>query len=115
MEPLTPVPAQLLTNTAPAARVTGAAGEKDLRAKCADFEALFINQLLQTMRKGVLKSGLLDGGLQENIYTGMFDEQVAADIARGKGIGLGELLYTQLVKTRGSEPAIGTTRMPGNR
>jgi flagellar protein FlgJ len=33
-----------------------------------EFEAIFIKQMLDTMRKTVNKSGLLDGGMAENIF-----------------------------------------------
>jgi flagellar protein FlgJ len=102
MKPLTPVPAQILTATSSSnaqARISSHGQDRHIRELCSEFEALFINQMLQIMRKSIPKSGLLGGGLQEDIYTGMFDERLAAQLSKGKGIGLGEQLYEQLVRS----------------
>lgn len=103
MKPLTPVPAQILTATSSSnaqGRISSRGhDDRHLRELCSQFEALFINQMLQIMRKSIPKSGLLGGGLQEDIYTGMFDEQLAAQLSKDKGIGLGEQLYEQLARS----------------
>ena len=47
------------------------AGSKDtarLKKACSDLEAIFIKQMLDSMRKTVNKSGFLDGGMAENIF-----------------------------------------------
>jgi flagellar protein FlgJ len=102
MKPLTPVPAQILTATSSSnaqERASSPGQDRHLRELCSQFEALFINQMLQIMRKSIPKSGLLAGGLQEDIYTGMFDERLAAQLSKGKGIGLAEQLYHQLARS----------------
>ena len=45
--------------------------ENDVIEKLKDFEALFVDMLLRSMRKTVMKSGLIDGGNAEDIYQGM--------------------------------------------
>ena len=42
--------------------------KKRLRQVSEDFEALMINQMLKEMRKTVDKSGLIDGGMAEQIF-----------------------------------------------
>ncbi len=76
-----------------------AARERELREACAGFEAIFINQLLKTMRESVPESTFFGKSLQRDIYTSMFDMQVADRVAHGKGIGIGDLLYRQLSRT----------------
>jgi flagellar protein FlgJ len=105
MQPKIPIPAQVLTASSSAEaytqRTLTVERDPELRKACAEFESVFINQLLKTMRKGIPEGGLLDGGYREEMYTSLLDEQVARKIAHGQGIGLGEQLYRQL--SRASE------------
>lgn len=74
--------------------------EKGLEKACADFESIFIYQLLQTLRKTVPKGGYLSNKTSRgDMYTMMFDQKVAEDLAkRGGGIGLRTILLDQLDK-----------------
>jgi Rod binding domain-containing protein len=77
-----------------------------LREACSEFEALFINLLLKELRATVGKSGLMDGGQAEEIYTGMMDTEMARDLAAKGGIGLADILYRQLDPTRAERPSV---------
>lgn len=70
--------------------------EKKLRQACADFEAIMLNQLLNMARESLPEGGLFDGGHAENIYRSMQDEELSKQLASGKGMGLGELLFQQI-------------------
>ena len=76
--------------------------EVKLRKACADFESIFIYQLLQTMRKTIPVGGILSNkNSRSDIYTTMFDQKIAEDLAkRGGGVGLQKMLYQQLGNTR---------------
>lgn len=74
--------------------------DKEIKKVCADFEAMFIKRMLETMRKGMPK-GFLDGGFQGDIYTGLFDDQFSKVLSEGKGIGIGAQLYRNLVHKYG--------------
>ena len=76
----------------------GTAARPSLEQTCREMESLFLYQLLKQMRATVEKSGLLDGGSAEELYTSMLDAEVAKEVSRGKGIGLAELLYRQLAE-----------------
>jgi len=71
-------------------------GSRDeLKKACADFEAIFINHMLKTMRRAIPQSGNNFPG--KDIYSTMVDQKVAEDLAkRGGGIGLQEMLLRQL-------------------
>ena len=69
---------------------------KDLREACQLFESLFIHQLWKAMRETVDKSGLIDGGEGEEIFTDLLDQKTSEVMARRGGIGLAEDLYRQL-------------------
>lgn len=117
MKPISPVPIHLLINTSnslDSQRFPVPGKGKDLRTACSEFESLFLNKMLQNMRRTIPESGLLDGGMQEDIYTGLFDEQVARAVARGKGMGLGEMLFRRLAdtyKNNGDSQCTATHRM----
>ena len=76
--------------------------DKEIKKVCTDFEAMFIKRMLETMRKSTLKSGLFNGGMQEDIYTDLFDEQLSKVLAEGKGMGIGAQLYKDLVHRYGN-------------
>lgn len=71
---------------------------KDLRAACADFEAHMTNQLLKAMRKTIPTDGLLPKSKGEEMFQSMLDQELATQMAQGKGMGFGETLYKQLVQ-----------------
>lgn len=70
--------------------------EKKLRQACADFEAIILEKMLSTMRESVPKSGLLETGFAEATYQAMHDQELAKQLANGKGMGLGDKLYHDL-------------------
>jgi Rod binding domain-containing protein len=75
---------------------------KRLEDACAEFESLFINLVMKQMRKTVTKSGLIDGGMGEEIFTGMMDEEIAKQMSFRQGLGLRGALIEQLTGVRGS-------------
>jgi flagellar protein FlgJ len=81
--------------------------EKDekLKQACRDFEAIFISNMLKTMRKTIPKSGFTESSNQKDIYNAMYDEQLASFIANGrKPMGIGEKLYQDLSRKIDSMP-----------
>ena len=82
-----------LKNMTPA---TDKADEARLEKACKDFEAIILNQMLSAMRKAVPEGGLFEKSYGEKIYQSMMDEELSKNIAHGKGMGLGEMLFRQL-------------------
>ena len=58
------------------------------------FESLFINMMMQSMRKAVPESGLFSQSATQ-LFTSMFDQQITQQAA-GKGFGLADMLIKQL-------------------
>jgi flagellar rod assembly protein/muramidase FlgJ len=58
------------------------------------FESLFINMMMQSMRKAVPESGLFNHSATQ-LFTSMFDQQIAQQAA-GKGFGLADIITKQL-------------------
>ena len=68
----------------------------ELYKACLDFEAIFIKQMLNVMRKTVQKDGLLDGGLSEDIFEDMLYDEYAKKMAQTAQFGLAETMYLQI-------------------
>lgn len=65
-----------------------------LKQSAKQFEAVFINMMLQTMRKASFNSGLLQSH-EKTLYTSMFDQQLSQTLAN-KGFGLADMMLVQL-------------------
>ena len=68
--------------------------QEGLRAAAKQFEALFMNTLLKTMREASPSDGLFDSE-QTRMYTAMLDQQMAQSVA-SRGLGLADMLVKQL-------------------
>src|SRR5512135_3538755 len=60
------------------------------------FEALFMQMVLKSMRDATPKSGLFDSPGQD-MYTGMLDQQLATTVAQS-GTGLADVIARQLTR-----------------
>lgn len=69
--------------------------KKNLREVASQFEAIFIQNLLKGARAGSLAPGALDGP-HSDTYREMYDQQLAITLAKGKGIGIADMLVRQL-------------------
>ncbi len=74
--------------------VNGEAGALDKAAQ--QFEAMFVETLLKSMRATTPGNSLLGNGNDAQLYQQLFDQQMAENIASGPGIGLAELLTRQM-------------------
>jgi len=62
-----------------------------------DFEALFIKQMLDVMRKTIHKEDdMLGGGLGQDIYEDMLYNEYAKKMASTAQFGLAEMIYRQV-------------------
>jgi peptidoglycan hydrolase FlgJ len=69
----------------------------DLYKACQDFEALFIKQMLDVMRKTVNKEDdILGGGMSQDIYEGMLYDEYAKKMAETAQFGLADMIYRQV-------------------
>jgi len=63
---------------------------------CREFEALFIKQMLNSMKKTVDKSGLIERGMSEEIFEDLLYDEYAKKISETANLGISTLLYRQL-------------------
>ncbi|MGI6550224.1 MAG: rod-binding protein [Syntrophomonadales bacterium] len=95
-----PIPRQLNT---PAEKVVGGKGksapadnETRLMQACRDFEAIFLGELLKSMRKTVPQGGLLENSFGQDVFQSMLDDEYAQSMALSRSTGLAEILFQQL-------------------
>jgi peptidoglycan hydrolase FlgJ len=77
-----------------------AAGNNDpaaIRTVAEQFEAMFTRMMLKSMRDAVGPDPMF-GSDQEQMYQGMADDQLSIQLAKGKGLGLADMLVRQLQK-----------------
>ncbi|MDA8328443.1 MAG: flagellar assembly peptidoglycan hydrolase FlgJ [Betaproteobacteria bacterium] len=74
-----------------------------IKAVSKQFEAVFLNMMLKSMREAVPQDGVLDSD-QSRLYTSMLDQQLSQNMA-SKGIGLGDMLVQQLSRNSSAMPA----------
>lgn len=71
------------------------AGSADaLKTASTQFEAMFVNMMMKSMRDASPQDGLMDSQ-QTKMFTSMLDQQTSQNIAK-KGIGLSDMLIRQL-------------------
>lgn len=85
------------------------AGQRKLKKAANDFEAVFIQQLIDAMDKTVdREDSLLGGGEAEKTFRGMLNQQMATNIAQssstGGGFGMARSVFEQSVQLL-EEPA----------
>ena len=82
--------------------------DKALKAVAQQFESVFMNMMLKSMREATPQDGMFDNE-QTKLFTGMLDQQLAQNIS-SKGIGLADILVKQLSKNSGNTISNGTTK-----
>ena len=65
----------------------------------AQFESIFLQQMLKSMRDATVKSGLFESSQMET-YQSMADQQLAVQLSEQGGIGLARMMVEQM-QTRG--------------
>ncbi len=74
--------------------------EETLRAVAEQFEALFLQMMLKSMRDASLGDSMLDND-NTKTYQSMFDKQISIEMSKGEGIGLADMLVQQLRGNKG--------------
>jgi flagellar protein FlgJ len=75
-----------------------------LKTAAQQFEAMFVNMMMKSMRDATPQEGMLDNQ-QTKMFTTMLDQQTSQNIAK-RGLGLSDVLVRQLSKTQaGAEAA----------
>lgn len=84
------------------ARAGGQGDAAVTRETARQFEALFVQMMLRSMRE----AGAAFGDGSDTTYRDMFDQQVALEITRGRGIGIADMLTRQLDGAPAAAPPV---------
>ncbi|MDD2913801.1 MAG: flagellar assembly peptidoglycan hydrolase FlgJ [Gallionella sp.] len=68
--------------------------DQALKAAAQQFESVFLNMMLKSMREATPQDGMLDSE-QTKMFTGMLDQQLAQSMA-SRGVGLADIMVKQL-------------------
>ncbi|MGJ4731067.1 flagellar assembly peptidoglycan hydrolase FlgJ, partial [Luteimonas sp. SDU101] len=85
----------------------------DIEKAARELETQFAHMLIKSMRSA--SPGNAMGG--DTRYRDMYDQQLARELAKGRGLGLAPTIMRQLERSAGSDasaPAAMPLRMPGN-
>ena len=86
-----------------------AAKEKKLRQACEGFEAVFIQKMWEGMRASLPKEGLLHSR-EEQFWQGMYDQELGKSLASAGGIGLADMMVSQLSRKLHSASEVAARR-----
>ncbi len=68
--------------------------DQALKAAAQQFESVFLNMMLKSMREATPQDGMFDSE-QTKMFTGMLDQQLAQSMA-SRGVGLADMMVKQL-------------------
>jgi peptidoglycan hydrolase FlgJ len=80
-----------------------------IRETAKQFESLFTTMMLKSMRDASPGDSMF-GSDQQDFYQDMFDQQLAVQLSKGKGLGLADVLVQQLMKSGGVLPGVSDTQ-----
>jgi len=66
-----------------------------LKEVAKQFESIFLNNMLKSMREAKLADGVMDND-QTKFYNEMYDQQLALHLSKSPGVGLADLIVKQL-------------------
>ena len=78
--------------------------QQKLQQACGEFEALFINQLLQSMRRTVIPSKVTGAAPGKDLYQSLFDREISQKMARQGGLGIGKILVQRVLEKEKGKP-----------
>lgn len=70
--------------------------DEKLRKACSDFEAIFLNQMFQSMKKTLSGDSMFGNSHQKDVYESLYYQEMSTKISRENGLGIGDALYRQL-------------------
>lgn len=96
--PPAPVPFEKLNDATPAVR--DKMRPDPLMEVSKKFEAIFVNEMVSSMRKTVARGGLIPESHAEKVYQSMLDYEHSVKIAESGQLGLSNMIYEHLLRTQ---------------
>lgn len=82
--------------------------EKALESVARQFESLFTQMILKSMRSAELSSGLFDNN-QTKMYQDILDKQLSTSLSSQKGLGIADMLIGQLTRSQKNKSPISNS------
>lgn len=79
--------------------------DQALKAAAQQFESVFLNMMLKSMREATPQDGMFDNE-QTKMFTGMLDQQLAQSMA-SRGVGLADIMVQQLSRNMAGQAEVG--------
>jgi flagellar protein FlgJ len=70
--------------------------QKGLRAVCEQFEAVFVQSMLQSMRKTIPEGGLIERSNGQKWFEEFMDAETAKTLAEKNDLGIAQALYQEM-------------------
>jgi flagellar protein FlgJ len=83
-----------------------------VRKVAQQFESMFTRMMLKSMRDAVGTDPIF-GSDQEKMYQGMYDDQLALQLSKGRGLGLADMLVKQLQRQGAAGASAAGSSAPG--
>jgi len=78
--------------------------DKALRETAQQFEAMFIQMMMKTMRDSIPKSGLIESNALDT-FTSMQDKEISMQLARRGSFGIANMMVAQFERNKQQTPA----------
>jgi flagellar protein FlgJ len=86
--------------------------EKALQGAAQQFEQVFLNMMLKSMREATPQETMFDND-QTKMFTGMLDQQLSQSMSTGHGVGLADIMVRQLRHSSMNPDSIKADAAPG--
>ena len=110
---LTPPVREAVSGTAAGTRTEPDRTMAKIRESAREFESVFLSFLIKTMRRTVPEGQTPALGGGNRVYQEMMDEELARTLAKGRGVGLADILVRDL--TRKNPSSLPSERPMANR
>jgi Rod binding domain-containing protein len=85
---------------APALKHASARDAKGVDAAAADFEAVFLSQMLEQMFKGVRTDGPFGGGKAEDMFRTFMLQEYGKVMAANGGVGIADVVKREMLRAQ---------------
>jgi flagellar protein FlgJ len=85
--------------------------DKATRETATQFEAMFINEMLKSMRQTIEKSDL-NGSDAEDTFQEMYDRELSQQLAKRNTLGVADMLVKHLDRDKAPQPAFDAKHEP---
>lgn len=107
---------RLRRKAADATQQLSEAKRKEIKKVSRDFESLYLNMMLKSMRQTVAEDKVTGGGKAEETYRFLLDQEYANAAAKRGGVGIAKVVEKELLKryqvtgasTRAPQPSTDT-------